>query len=59
MENKHRTRITSQFRETLGDTPLYVLDIPDEYQLMDSELVELLLDRVGWHFRDDENSSTD
>ena len=46
MEFKRRSRIKSQFREALGDTPLHVLDIPDDYQFMDVELVELLQDRV-------------
>ncbi|MBM83644.1 MAG: phosphotyrosine protein phosphatase [Planctomycetaceae bacterium] len=52
METKHRARITGQYREALGCTPLHVLDIPDDYQFMDPELVELLQDRIGWHFRD-------
>lgn len=39
-------------REAIGDTPIHVLDIPDDYNFMDPELVELLLDRVGWHLRD-------
>ena len=51
METGHRARITGQFREALGGTPLHVLDIPDDYQFMDAELVNLLRDRVGWHFR--------
>ena len=51
METGHRARITGQFRVALGDTPIHVLDIPDDYQFMDPELVDLLTDRVGWHFR--------
>ena len=52
MESGHRARITGLMREALGDTPLHVLDIPDDYTYMDPELVELLRERVGWHFRD-------
>ena len=52
MESSHRARITGTMRETLGDTPVHVLNIPDDYPFMDPELVELLLDRVGWHVRD-------
>lgn len=39
-------------REALGGTPIHVLDIPDDYQYMDPELVELLKSRIDWHFRD-------
>lgn len=46
MESEHRQRIRGEFQEALGDTPLHVLDIPDDYQFMDAELVELLQDRV-------------
>lgn len=49
MERGHRARLLSQFRDELGKTPLNVLDIPDDYQFMDPELVELLRDRVEWH----------
>lgn len=53
MEAKHRARILGQFREAVGGTPLHVLDITDDYRFMDPELVELLKDRVEWHFRDE------
>ena len=52
MEPKHRARILGQFRDAVGATPLHVLDIPDEYEFMDPELVQLIQDRVAWHFRD-------
>lgn len=42
MEEKHKTQITAKFRRNLGGKRIYVLDIPDEYQFMDSELVDLL-----------------
>ncbi len=52
MESKHGSRIRGEFRDALGGTPLHVLDIPDDYQLMDPELVELLTDRVEEYLRD-------
>ena len=52
MESKHRQRILGQFRDALGETPLHVLEIPDDYQFMDPELVELLTDRVAIYLRD-------
>lgn len=46
MEAKHRSRILGEFRNELGKTHLHVLEIPDDYQYMDPQLVELLTDRV-------------
>ncbi len=46
MESKHRSRIIQQFRDAVGITPLHVLGIPDDYQFMDPELVDLLTERV-------------
>ena len=46
MEAKHRARILGEFRNELGETPLHVLEIPDDYQFMDAELVALLTERV-------------
>ena len=42
MEHKHKDRLKEKFTHLLGQKPIYVLDIPDQYQFMDSELVELL-----------------
>ena len=47
MEPKHKKRLLAEYRELLVDKPLHVLDIPDEYQYMDAELVELLGDPVA------------
>lgn len=41
MENKHTKIITSQFNY-LNLPPIVVLDIPDEYQYMSDELVEMI-----------------
>jgi predicted protein tyrosine phosphatase len=42
MENQHRKRIIVDFSNEARDKPIHVLDIPDEYRLMDPELVNLL-----------------
>jgi predicted protein tyrosine phosphatase len=41
MENKHKKIITSQY-QNLDLPSIMVLDIPDDYQYMDYELVEML-----------------
>ncbi|WP_299493497.1 phosphotyrosine protein phosphatase [Acaryochloris sp. IP29b_bin.137] len=46
MEKKHKSRILAQFKQWANHTPIYVLDIPDDYQYMDPELVEYLQDIV-------------
>jgi predicted protein tyrosine phosphatase len=42
MESRHKARLLADHAQLIGATPIHVLDIPDEYQRMDSELVELL-----------------
>jgi predicted protein tyrosine phosphatase len=42
MELTHKRQLVGLFRAELGRRPVHVLDIPDEYQFMDPELVELL-----------------
>ncbi len=42
MEDKHRQRILSDFPVESKFKPMHVLDIPDDYQFMDDELVELI-----------------
>ncbi len=44
MESEHRSRLRERFGRVRLE--LHVLDIPDEYQFMDPELVELLEARV-------------
>ena len=41
MENKHKKRILSDYTH-LDLVPIFVLDIPDEYQYMDQELIWML-----------------
>jgi predicted protein tyrosine phosphatase len=42
MESKHASRLRAEFGAALGDLPIRVLEIPDEYGYMHPELVELL-----------------
>ncbi len=42
MEKKHKERIEQRFAAVVDEKELIVLDIPDEYQFMDEELVDLI-----------------
>ena len=46
METQHKRQLRSRFGSLMDDVELVNLDIPDEYQYMDPELVELLEDGV-------------
>jgi predicted protein tyrosine phosphatase len=46
MEEAHHDRLLEAHRHALGETPVHVLEIPDEYGLMDPELVEILVAAV-------------
>jgi predicted protein tyrosine phosphatase len=46
METDHKRQLLQSFREPLGNRPLHVLDIPDEYQFMDPELIDLITTAV-------------
>jgi len=46
MENGYRARILGQYRH-MELPPIENLDIPDDYEFMDEELVELLTDRIN------------
>jgi protein-tyrosine phosphatase len=41
MEQKHKSRLVEKFPQA-RDKEIIVLDIPDEYQYMDPELIEIL-----------------
>jgi predicted protein tyrosine phosphatase len=49
MERRYAARLRAEHRGWLGETPVHVLDIPDEFEFMDPALVDLLEKRVGWH----------
>lgn len=42
MEEKHKERIEQRFTGIVDEKELIVLDIPDAYQFMDEELVDLI-----------------
>lgn len=46
METVHRDKIHELYRH-LKLPPVEVLDIPDDYEFMDSELVEILTDKIN------------
>jgi predicted protein tyrosine phosphatase len=47
MEDKHKSRLLADYRALLLHKRLHVLDIPDDYNYMDPELVDLLGDPVA------------
>ena len=42
MEKKHKERINQRFASVVDEKELIVLDIPDDYQFMDEELIDLI-----------------
>lgn len=49
MEEKHKSRVKAQFNGLLSYKDIQVLDIPDEYQYMDEELVNIMKQSVSNH----------
>ena len=49
MEGVHRRRLNQHFGPSLRTKRLIVLGIPDEYSYMDSQLIELLKEKVFRH----------
>lgn len=47
MEEKHKSRLKAEYTRVLDFKPIHVLDVPDEYRYMDSELVEQLKQAVS------------
>ena len=47
MERSHRQKLTRRFARLLKDKRVICLDIPDDYEFMDLELIELLKARVS------------
>ncbi len=46
MESAHRKKVATKYRELLKDKRLIVLDVADNYEFMQTELVELLKAKV-------------
>lgn len=53
MEKKHKQRLQQKFTSISPDTKMIVLDIPDDYQYMDPELIEILQTSVMAYFEDE------
>ena len=51
MEKTHRNRLSAKFQAHLNGKRIICLDIPDEYEYMQSELVELLKVKAGKFLR--------
>ena len=49
MEKSHRNKISKRFRSSLKSQRIICLNIPDDYEFMDAELVELLKGAVEEH----------
>jgi predicted protein tyrosine phosphatase len=49
MEKKHKQRLMAKFARLLENKNIEVLDIPDEYRFMDSELISILNDLIEHH----------
>jgi predicted protein tyrosine phosphatase len=52
METFHLERLQKMFAKLLRDKHVVVLDVPDEYDFMDPELIELLKREVEPHLGD-------
>jgi predicted protein tyrosine phosphatase len=46
MEHAHKRRLQQRFPEVMPDLWVEVLDIPDDYEFMNPELMELIRERV-------------
>jgi predicted protein tyrosine phosphatase len=51
MESIHRRRLLKRFGPLLKVKKVAVLDIPDNYEYMDSELVRILEEKVAQHIK--------
>ena len=51
MEKSHRTKLSTSFRASLKNSRVVCLDIPDKYQFMDPELVQILQSKVPRHLK--------
>ncbi len=47
MEKSHRNKISKKYKELLKDKRLVVLEIPDNYECMQPELIQLLKAKVS------------
>jgi predicted protein tyrosine phosphatase len=50
MERKHRDRLNQKFREEIRGKQVITLNIPDDFDFMQPELIEILEHRLGEYF---------
>ena len=53
MEERHKKQVAMQYGKHLHHKKIVVLDIPDDYQYMDTELIELLQQSVRPYLNQD------
>lgn len=51
MEQKHKHRVKAEFAKLLNFKDIQVLDIPDDFQYMDQELVQIMEQTVGSYLK--------
>ena len=49
MERAHRSKLSTRFKAHLSDARVVCLEIPDEYEYMDPDLIQLLKAKVPRH----------
>jgi predicted protein tyrosine phosphatase len=50
MEKKHKQRLKEKFSTTMDSKEIIILDIPDDYEYMEPELIEILKNSVSAYF---------
>ena len=51
MEKKQRTKLSQKFRKYMKGKKIICLDIPDDYEYMQTELLKLLVAKAGTFLR--------
>lgn len=51
MEKSHRNKVSKKFKSLLKGKKIICLNIPDDFVIMQAELVAILQARVGPHLR--------
>jgi predicted protein tyrosine phosphatase len=53
MEKRHQERLRQKYPDALADKPCVCLFIPDDYEYMAADLIELLRDKMRGHLPED------
>lgn len=51
MEQKHKSRMVAEFRQETNYKEIHVLDVPDEFQYMDPDLIDILSSKLSDHLQ--------